>query len=183
MHDQTEKALRQHLSRVTAPAELWERVQTRPVPVAARNLAQNFRWVVATLIVAVGCGWLFLEGRPASGPLELHSASASEVREWVLANSGLDVPLAAKPSSLVEILGASIDRAGSLIAIISYRVGELRATLLVQKSPAGDTPHAGTEMASTWTMGGQLYTLALAGPGELRTACLLCHSSPAAAVY
>ena len=183
METQSERILRQHLGRVTAPAELWQRVQGgKPRPAAAPRfqMASAAAAFGAVMVMAVA-GWSMW--RSSSQPLEIHSASASEVRDWVRENSGLDVPLAAKPSSLVEILGASIDRAGKLIAIVSYRVGEIRATLLVSKAAGGDTPHKGTEAASTWTMGGQSYTLAVAGPGDLRTACLLCHSSPVAALY
>jgi len=180
MHEHTEQGLRQHLGRVEAPPELWERVRSgRSRPVARQS---SLAWVAAAAVLLLSAGaWSLFEA--STRPLELHSASASEVREWVLANSGLDVPLPAKPSSLVEILGASIDRA---VATISYRVGELRATLLVSRSPSGgatDTPHSSAETASTWTMAGQSYTLALAGPGDLKTACLLCHNAHEAALY
>ena len=176
MHDRTEEALRRHLGRESAPAELWERVQNASPRQAARF---TLVWAAAAAALMMTVAGLSLWNASAR-PMELHSASASEVRQWVLANSGLDVPLPAKPSSLVEILGASIDRA---VAKISYRVGEMRATLLVAKDASGNSPHQGTEVSSTWTMGGQSYTLALAGPGDLRTACVLCHNAHEAALY
>ena len=181
MHERIDEALREHLGHVAAPAELWGRVRSGSPRRAAARFSPSFLAIGATaaasMLIAVA-GWSMW--RASTQPLELHSASASEVRSWVLANAGLDVPLPTKPASLVEILGASIDRA---VAKISYRVGELRATLSVKKDVSGDTPHKGTEMSSTWTMGGQSYTLAVAGPGDLRTACLLCHSAPGAALY
>ena len=174
MHDRMEEALREHLGRVTAPAELWNRVQEqRPHRAATVREWLPLAAGAAVLVLAVA-GWALW--KTSSPPLELHSASASEVRQWVLANSGLDVPIPAKPSSLVEILGASIDRA---VATISYRVGELKATLSVSKSVSGDTPH----LSSTWTMNGQAYTLAVANPADLRTACVLCHNAHEAALY
>jgi len=177
MHDRMEEALREHLGRVNAPAELWGRVQGA----SPRRVTPRFHpaWIAAaaSMVMAVA-GWSMWKA--SSQPLELHSASASEVRQWVLANSGMDVPLPVKPSSLVEILGASIDKA---VAKISYRVGELRATLSVSKGASGDAPHKGTEISSTWTMNGQAYTLAVANPADLRTACVLCHNAHEAALY
>ena len=180
MRDHLEDALRKHLGPVNAPAELWERVQEGQAGQAVWRFPMAWAAAAVMLVMAVA-GWALW--RTGTRPTEIRSANATEVHDWVLVNSGLDVPLAAKPSSLVEILGASIDRAGKLIAIITYQVGEMRATLLVSKDSSGRSPHKGTEMASTWTMGGQSYTLAVAGPGDLRTACLLCHSAPGAALY
>jgi hypothetical protein len=119
-----------------------------------------------------------------ASPHELHSASATEVREWVLEHSGLDVPLPPKPSSLVEIVGASIDKA---VATITYKVGEMQASLAVSKDPAGAKAHATAQIASaspyTWAMNGQSYTLTVAAGGDLRTACVLCHNPHGAELY
>jgi hypothetical protein len=177
MHDQTEDALRQHLGRVTAPPELWERVQSASPRAGAPRFPMAWAAVAVVLVMAVA-GWSVW--KTGARPIKIQTASASEVHNWVLANSGLDVPLPARPGSLVEILGASIDRA---VATISYRVGELRATLSVAKDASGDAPHTGTEISSTWTMGGQSYTIAVSGPGDLHAACLLCHNAREAALY
>jgi len=177
MRDRMDEEWREHSGHVAAPAEMWGKVQGGSPRRAAPRFNPIWATAAAFMLITVA-GWSMWKA--STQPLELHSASASEVHNWVLANAGLDVPLPAKQGSLVEILGASIDRA---VAKISYRVGELRATLLVKKDVSGDTPHKGTEMSSTWTMGGQSYTLAVAGPGDLRTACLLCHSAPGAALY
>ena len=172
MHEKIEDVLRQHLGPVSAPPELWDRVQRgspRPSP------SRFHVWATAAAMLAVTVtGWALWK---ASSPMEIHSASANEVRAWVLSNAGLDVPLPAQPSSLVEILGASIDRAGKLIARISYKAGGAEATLSVTKDDSGDAPHRGDSLSSNWTMKGQSYTLAVAAPADLKAACLLCHSS------
>ena len=189
MHDRTEEreeALSRHLARVAAPGELWERIRAGGggasgggQPAVPKRRA---RLTYAALVLAMGgAGWLVWPGTPVGRPMTIESASVREVHDWVLANSGLDVPLPAKPSSLVELLGASIDRTGKVIALISYQVGEMRATLLVSRDETGSRSHR--EGSTSWTMGGQSYTLAVAGPGELKTACLLCHSSAGAALY
>jgi len=178
MRDQTEEALRRHLGQVEAPPELWQRVHDQ----SGHRAATGREWlplaaVAAALVLSVA-GWSMWQA--SARPLEMHSASAAEVRQWVLANSGMDVPLPAKPASLVEILGASIDRA---VATISYRVGALKATLSVSKASASNSSHKATDLSSTWTMNGQAYTLAVANPSDLRTACLLCHTAHEAALY
>ena len=64
-------------------------------------------------------------------------------------------------------------------------MGEDQAALLVSKEEGGPSHRrhqflgskslGGTKVVS-WTMRGQMYTLAFAGPHETRTACLLCHA-------
>lgn len=181
MHDGIEESLRQSLGRVSAPNELWSRVQGGK-PVAEPRF--QTAWAVAAfaaLLVTSVTGWSMLR---VASPQELHSASSTEVREWVLEHSGLDVPLPAKPSSLVEIVGASIDKA---VATISYKVGALQASLVVSKDPAGAKAHTTAPIASaspyTWAMNGQSYTLTVPAGADLRTACVLCHNPHGTELY
>ena len=78
-----------------------------------------------------------------------------------------------------------MNRRGSTpTAEISYRVGDVDATLVVSKIPVeGDGRHAFVKSGSyhganfqSWTMRGQMYTIASA---DARVGCMLCHSTGA----
>jgi hypothetical protein len=198
-----EQALRKHLGRNPAPEDLWNRVQeARRGPHARRAalpLGTRLAPAAAVLTIAVG-GWVLWQqfSQPRSvealavdalgrGPehLQFRSDRAPEIRAWLRANAGLDVPLPPRHSPLIQIVGANVIENQGRIAEISYRVGDRNAALLVQKDPSGKRsyprhavrPSESFDEArvSSWSMRGQSYTLAWAAPGEFRVACLLCH--------
>jgi hypothetical protein len=133
-----------------------------------------------------------LSGEPEV--LDLRSDTVSEIRTWVKSRTGLDLPLPANTAPTVRLAGVCAVKGGGAPAFrVAYRVGGRKAELLVSKaSPAesGDGRHRflkcesnGNARVSSWTMRGQLYTLAYATmPGtasaESREECLLCHAGP-----
>jgi hypothetical protein len=201
--------LEKHLGRVEAPAGLWAQVRNpRPAARAATGPAWT-AWAAAAATLAIAAGGWLLWGvmwkpqpvealavaalRGDARRLALHTEDAVEVRAWVKAHSGIDIPLPPKHSPLVQIIGANIVRAGSEpVAEVSYQVGEHRAALLVAKDPSGRKSYPSHEVrgsdpfgmarVSQWSMRGQSYTLAWAAPGEFRVACLLCHGTEPAMI-
>jgi hypothetical protein len=230
-----ETTLSRHLGRVTAPKELWDRVQLPRVEtvavayprLAAPNLLNTgalktgaLAAAVLAAMLAVVMAWGLrphemnleaqaqraLAGRAlASGSsvLELRSSSASEIRMWIRAHTGLDITLPQSPAPSIRLLGAHMmpavagrDDATEKVAEVVYRVDGHEAVLLVAKaqgSGSGPGRHhfvsgsitSGPQAHSfSWTMRGQLYTLACAQPEFLQAACRLCHADggPQAAV-
>lgn len=122
--------------------------------------------------------------RPAE-QLEFRSEDLSELRIWVKSGTGLDVPLPGRTSPTVHMIGARVNRSGVPTAEISYRVGNVDATLVVSKAPpSGDGRHAFVKSGSyhgtnfqSWTMRGQMYTIA--ATDTARVGCMLCHSTGA----
>jgi hypothetical protein len=171
-----ETVLSRHLRPVRAPEALWDRVQNPPVMRARRA---HLVWALAAAaVVAVGL-WGFHPREESTAALErgivdFRSSEPAKVRAWVRANTGLDIPLRLEATSLVVLIGASMVKGGR--AEIIYRADGYDAALVVSKaaSAAGDGHRfvsRGNGVAS-WTMHGQLYTVACADP---QAACLLCH--------
>jgi len=178
-----EQVLSRELRPVAAPRELWDRVQLGqdvPGPIRARYLG----WALAGLaaVLMVGIIWNFrtvpVVAAETDSP-QFRSREATEIRGWVKANAGFDVPL--RPGS-VQLIGASV-RNGS--AEVVCRVGDRPARLVVSKSRPGPFDGARHHVLSSswfrggralsWIMRGQLYTLACATPEDLKAACFLCH--------
>jgi len=158
-------------------------------------------WVSAAALVALAAGltvWLNREpSREMTSEqiavralsrtpdqLQFRSADLSELRAWVKNDTGLDVPLPVRSASSVEMMGAYVSRNKTTTAEISYRVGGVDAALVVSKMPEqGEGRHQFVKDGSyhganylSWTMRGQLYTIASA---DARVGCLLCHSTGA----
>jgi len=172
-----ESELARKLSRVEAPEELWDRTlaNTRGSETApsVRPLfsGEKLAWALVAVTLLVVLIW----GVPSRRDLVIRSASATQIREWVKANSGLDVPLLAD-SSGVRLTGARVSHDGVEIAC---RIGKHDAKLLISKNKSS-VQHAAlnaNSSAISWGMNNRLYTLACATPEDLRIACLLCHSS------
>ncbi|PWU05030.1 MAG: hypothetical protein C5B51_15820 [Terriglobia bacterium] len=111
-----------------------------------------------------------------NGQVDFRSADPVEIRAWIKANAGFDVPLPAQHSA--ELAGVSLIRG---LACVSYRIGNHEARLIV--APGGAAPphhsmqsvvYAGAALSS-WAMQGQTYALAAASQ-DLRAACVLCHA-------
>lgn len=198
-----ERALRRHLGRTEAPQELWKRVDAARRTPRMATAPMWTVWAAAAALLAVTAGgwvlWQELTGPVTAealavdaltrGPeqLRFHSDRAAEIRTWLRANAGLDIPLPPQHSPLVQILGATVLDGDTPMAEISYRVGEYNAALLVAKDTTGARTYPRHEVrpsesfqearVSSWSMRGQSYTLAWAAPGEFRVACLLCHGN------
>jgi hypothetical protein len=173
-----ESELRRGLASVTAPPELWDRVQ------AARFTPSNDRprglvWAMAAtvVVVAVGLSLVNRENVAVAGDsqkIAFHCQNPAELRAWVKATTGLDVPLRAAPVSSIQFIGArnTGDRAE-----IAYRAGNRDGLLLVSRADgAADVPHNhASGNVSSWVMAGQRFTVASDNPGDLQLACKLCH--------
>jgi hypothetical protein len=164
------------LREVTAPPELWDRLQSarlaRP-PASARRLV----WALAPSLVLASVALLSLLRSPVrqdSQAIAFHCQNPAELRAWVKAKTGLDVPLRGAPPASIQLIGAS--NLGER-AEISYRAGDRDALLLVSRANgAADAPHSNPAgKVSSWVMNGQRYTLACDNPADLQLACKLCH--------
>jgi anti-sigma factor RsiW len=198
-----ESELKRHLGPVKAPEELWDRVHGAHVVTRVGKLrpsrGMTWQWAAAALAtVAVVAGITVWQNRNLSGEeravralsrtpeqLQFHSTDAGELRAWVKADTGMDVPMPAHTASSVQLVGAYVNRRGSTpTAEISYRVGGQDATLVVSKiRMEGDGRHQFVKSGSyhgssfqSWTMRGQMYTIASA---DAKVGCLLCHSTGA----
>ncbi len=104
--------------------------------------------------------WMFV------GHRGLRSSDPGEIRAWVQAKAGIDVPLRARPAG-VQLKGASVSKGTVEIA---YRVGNRDGRLMVGGRRVAPGPRV-----FTWSMDGRIYTLECATPDDLRIACGLCH--------
>jgi hypothetical protein len=146
-----ESTLERELRPIKAPNELWSRVQNpQPHPLPQWKLA-------VALMLAVATAWAL---HPRSVSIE--SDRPAEIRDWIRARTGLDVPLA--PSSSIHLCGA---RAFGSSAEIKFRSGAREGILLIARADHAAASHEFS--GSTWTLHGQTYT------SEAHAACLLCH--------
>jgi hypothetical protein len=156
-----EPVLAHQLDRVAAPEELWERVRNprvekrKGVPVSV-----NAARVGACATVLLLTIWLFV------GRTSVRSGDAGEIRAFVKAKAGIDLPLRTQAVG-VQLTGASVQKGSVEVA---YRVGNRGGRLLVGGHAASGGPRV-----FTWSMDGRTYTLECATPQDLKMACGLCH--------
>jgi hypothetical protein len=184
-----------NLEPVSAPDELWRRIQ-HPRVVRVQKPAAWLPVAVVPVVILIALVWGFLPHRTLSaralaiqaldrGPenLELQSETSSDIRAWVKTRTGLELPLPSETSRMVRLKGVCAVKGGVQVA---YRVSGHNAALVVSKASQemnGDGKHrfvkcesSGSTRVSSWIMRGQLYTLAYSAPGNLRDECLLCHA-------
>jgi hypothetical protein len=183
MHN-LESELTRGLREVSAPPELWDRVRGAQV---MRPSGSNRRlvWAMAATVVLAAVGLSLV--RPSdeaialqalandSGQIAFHCQNPAQLRAWVRANTGLDVPLRGAPPASIELIGAR--NLGARVEI-AYRAGNRDAVLLVSRADAGSAniPHSRTSgNVSSWVTDGQRFTLACNDPAGLQLACKLCH--------
>ncbi len=204
-----EPVLERHLVQVTAPDELWNRIrrpaQAISAPTPSRVLPRkSLSLALAATALAAVAAWSLVASHdePPGGTLaiealsretddlELRSGVASEIRTWVKTKTGLDLPLPTTTSPAVLVSGVCGMRGDASGVEVAYRVRGHKAALIVSRATRdarADGKHrflrcdstSGVRV-STWTMRGQLYTLAYASPGDSRDECLLCHAGPPA---
>ena len=201
MSDWLDLELAHRLRPVSAPEELWERIEnvraggSRRRTTGVRPFLRRALPAAAMATAALVAMALWLadgrepvldirqlaaapDGRLAAGaaPLDLHSGDPGEIRRWLQHTAGVDVPL--RPVAGIKLEGARMVRgAGRKIAAVDYRVGPDSATLLVARAdPACPLPQHGGR-ASAWQARDQVYAVACSNPERLEAACLLCHSA------
>jgi hypothetical protein len=197
-----EPMLERRLCQVAAPEELWARIQRpRATQTPSRRLPG---WALALAGTGLLCmlSWLFFRGHstPVLSPqdlaiqalargeedLDLRVDTVSAIRSWVKSRTGFDIPIASPTAQEVRLTGVCAVRGGAPAIEVAYRVRGHNAALLVSQGSqptSVDGKHQflkcesiGKTRVSSWTMRGQLYTLAYASHSDLRDECLLCHS-------
>ncbi|HEX5229528.1 MAG TPA: hypothetical protein VFW44_17575 [Bryobacteraceae bacterium] len=182
------------LHETSAPPELWDRVmaaqQVRPVPREVVRPRLIWAWAAAALLViAIGLASTYrrsaesdqaLALRALSGASQIagfHCQNPAQLRAWVRAQTGLDLPLRPDASASIELIGAQTtdDARGVEVA---YRAGNRDAVLLVSRADSSirNSPHdRASGNVSSWVMDGQRFTLASDSSADLQIACKLCH--------
>lgn len=211
-HSWLEKELAGQLCMVSAPDSLWRGIheQRRPLRIRPRLWISWTKWPVATgaLVTVLSAAiWRFgvpheppanLETLAArelrgladgSGKTDIRSTDAGEIRAWIRERSNIDVrlPVGSAPGNkAVRLLGArmvQLDR--HPVAVITYKVDDDFAAMLVADAGSKGPSHASPRMRSTkemslysWSLGSDEYTLAFGSAQESERACLLCHVIP-----
>jgi hypothetical protein len=188
--DRLERELQQGLRSVTAPPELWERVRAaQALQPGEGNRGLVWALAMAVFLAAVALSLVrppdeafairaLADGSPG---IAFRCQNPAQIRAWVRANTGLDLPLRDGPSLSIQLIGAqTID--GTRGVEVAYRAGNRDAVLVVSRAEAGSArrPHArasgdASGNVSTWVTDGQRYTLACNDPAGLQLACKLCH--------
>jgi hypothetical protein len=176
-----EPVLAEHLRPVTAPGELWNRMQRREKPQRSLRSAWRIGLVaVAALLVAGTSSVLRVHG--ANPGLSLQSGSAPEIQAWVKENTGLDVPLPASLARPVRLSGARVAGKG---VEVDYFVRNRPERLMIARADGQDAVEhrfleRGLKKVSlnkvSWTMDGQFYALDCATAEDAQAACMLCHT-------
>jgi hypothetical protein len=199
-----EPELSRHIGPVKAPEELWDRVQNHevartPRPARMWLTSMGYAWAsaAALVVVALAVTWTLRVRSQENvsneelavrallrGPdgLGLHSGQASEIRAWIKAGTGIDLPEQMRSSGMIQLYGASMIRKDAPTAEISYRVGDMDVALVVSKMSSGqDVRHSVLAIGAdqgvkyqSWEMHGQRYTVAAANSA---VACFLCHAN------
>jgi hypothetical protein len=160
--DEIEAVLSRHLGRAPAPVELWSRVQAHSECVVRAEPQAHGECVVrvkgglaafASAAAALLLAAFYLQ------PATLLSSNAVEIRNWIQARAGIDLPLRTDPPSAIRLTGA---RVGRQITEVTFEIGGRAGVLRI--------PPKATH---------QSYKLACATPEDERLACLLCHSGGA----
>ena len=204
--DRLERDLRHGLRGVSAPPELWDRLNAARgnPPAAASTLtgdqggAARFGnanpilvWALAASVafIAAGLASIYRQSGAAdeasalealtggSRSIGFHCSNPSQLRAWVRAKTGINLPLRTEQEASIELIGAQAI-GGNRGVEIAYRAGNRDAVLLVSHvdSASPNSPHNRlASRVSSWVMDGQRYTLACADPAELQLACKLCH--------
>lgn len=181
------------LREVSAPPELWERVQASGI--IATPPTKPFRWglvwatAAAAVLIATSATLVHLQRAGGDEALAIRALDGdskltgfqcenpARLRAWVRAKTGLDLPLREKASPAIQLVGARVieDSRGVEVA---YRAGNGDAVLLVSRAEASAISVAHSHASgnvSTWVMDGQRYALACDNPADLQVACKLCH--------
>jgi hypothetical protein len=184
MHNWLEPELQRGLREVSAPPELWDRVRAAQAP-QSRPSNRGLVWAMAATVVLAAVSLSLVRSPDETAALQalagdsqeiaFHCQNPAQLRAWVRANTGLDVPLRAALPASIQLIGAR--NAGARVEI-AYQAGGRDAVLLVSRTDAGaaNLPHSRTTgNVSSWVMDGERFTLASNDPADLQLACKLCH--------
>jgi hypothetical protein len=190
MNNWLEPSLQRGLRPVAAPPDLWARIQAQSAPLPAPRTPW-FVWAMAAVVVLLAVGLSIVQRERFPGDealaiqalggdtqrLAFHCQNPAQLRAWVRANTGFDLPLRAESSPFVQLIGAQMVD-GARRVEIAYRAGNREAVLVLSKADAGspNVPHNRARgNVSSWVMAGRRFTLASDNPADLQLACKLCH--------
>jgi len=166
VNKRSEPELRRSLRNVTAPPELWDRIQTQRTA-SPRASNRPLVWAMAATVVLIAIGLSVIHRDNVAFPAFAgdRCQNPAQLRAWVRAKTGLDLPLRADLSSPQLIGGQMID--GTRGVKIAYRAGNHDAVLLVSRADgSANVPHSRF---------GPAFTLGSDNPADLQLACKLCH--------
>jgi len=166
MNKWPEPELRQSLRQVSAPPELWDRIQahkTAPPPTTNRLLV----WAMAAAVVLMAVSLSNIQRDNLVSPVFAgdRCQNPAQIRAWVRAKTGLDLPLRADSTSSLELIDAQTIDATRGVKI-DYRAGNHDAVLLVSRADGSTNLHSRF---------GPAFTLSSDNPADLQLACKLCH--------
>ena len=193
MRDWLELELAEELRPAAAPDELWERVRVGIDKQAVAGMRPPVRrsrtsWPIAailTMAVAAATLWLVARGQDpgldlrqmailelrGAAPAQFSSSDPAEVNNWMRREAGIDLSL--PEHSGARITGARVIRKGeSCVGVVSYKVGEDSATLLVTRAAASTESVHGHR---SWESNGLSYAVATSSAEHSDAACRLCH--------
>jgi hypothetical protein len=192
--DTLERELHLGLREVSAPAELWDRIQAPWAAHSDTYSALHSRpqhgllWAMAATVMLVAVGfsivyagvharWERVALDRDSAKMAFRCENPAQLRAWVLAKTGLDLPLRPIASGSIQLIGAQVtdDSRGVEVA---YRAGNRDAIMRVSRADAGAANVSHNRVSgnvSSWVMDGQRYILACNDPASLQLACKLCH--------
>jgi hypothetical protein len=158
--------LRQCLRQVSAPPELWDRIQThRAAPPPATNRLLVWAMAGAVVLMAVGLSLIHRDNVVFPAFAGDRCQNPAQIRAWVRVKTGLDLPLRADSSQSTQLLGAqTID--GTRGVKIDYRAGNRDAVLLVSRADGSANSHSRF---------GPAFALGSDNAADLQLACKLCH--------
>ncbi len=166
MNKWPEPELRQSLRPVSAPPELWDRIQAhRTESPRAANRLLVWAMAAAVVLVAVGLSLIHRDNIVFPAFAGDRCQNPAQLRAWVRAKTGLDLPLRSDPSQSLELISAqTID--GTRGVKIDYRAGNHDAVLLVSRTDRSANSHSRF---------GPAFALAADNSADLQLACKLCH--------
>jgi hypothetical protein len=174
--------LQRQLQRVSAPQELWRRIQTgtrtKGVPRVRWHL-----WASAATAALV----LFFLMRGTADKLDFRSNDPEQIRAWVQSHAGIDVPLVS--GRFVRFIGVALLPDSRHAVCVSYRVGGNKGKLVIAGGGSGGPKHTSMRYLSyggahilAWVAAGQSYAIA-APPENLQLTCALCHADRTASSF
>ncbi len=158
---------RRSLRQVSAPPELWDHIQARTkAPTRAGNRPLVWAMAAAVVLMAVGLSNIHRDNLAYPAFAGDRCQNPAQLRAWVRAKTGLDLPLRSDSTSSLELIGAqTIDGANGVK--IAYRAGNHDAVLLVSRAD-GSANVAHSRFGPAFTLGSD-------NPADLQLACKLCH--------
>jgi hypothetical protein len=134
-------------------------------------------WMIAGASVVTASVLAVAWGYHPDPRVEFKSSQVSEVRDWIRNRTGIDIPFApADPR--VKMIAASVGHTGAVE--VRYRAAGREALLTAGHRDVGRSHREIGEIehatSVSWNAGRETYTLSVQRVGDMRMACLVCHT-------